>query len=121
MMSRVITLEIPDHVERDAEAVAALTNRMVEAVLADWLERFTSDLPIEALPDARVRELAEMQLPDDQQNELSELLAHNREGTLTPSQQQRLDVLMTLYRQGLIRKANALKVAVERGLCPPLK
>ncbi len=121
MMSRVITLEIPDHVEREAEAVATLTNRTVEAVLADWLERFTPDLPIEALPDARIQELAEMQLPADQQDELSELLAHNREGTLTSLQQQRLDVLMTLYRQGLIRKANALKIAVERGLRPPLR
>lgn len=32
----------------------------------------------------------------------------------------RLDELMHLYRRGLVRKAQALKVAVERGLRPPL-
>ena len=32
----------------------------------------------------------------------------------------RLDALMRSYRRGMVRKAQALKVAVERGLQPPL-
>jgi hypothetical protein len=44
----------------------------------------------------------------------------NREGVLPPRQQVRLDQLMQAYRHGLIRKAQALQVAVDRGLMPPL-
>jgi hypothetical protein len=31
-----------------------------------------------------------------------------------------LDSLMGIYRRGMVRKAQALKVAVDRGLQPPL-
>jgi hypothetical protein len=39
---------------------------------------------------------------------------------LTALNKPRLDVLMRSYRQGMVRKAQALKVAVDRGLQPPL-
>ena len=32
----------------------------------------------------------------------------------------RLDELMDIYRRGMVQKAQALKVAVDRGLQPPL-
>jgi hypothetical protein len=35
-------------------------------------------------------------------------------------QRQRLDELMQVYRHGWVRKAQALQVAVQRGLRPPL-
>jgi hypothetical protein len=52
----------------------------------------------------------------DQNEELSHLLARNREGQLDEVERQRLDELMQVYRAGLLRKAQALKVAVEKGL-----
>jgi hypothetical protein len=64
--------------------------------------------------------LARSQLPTDEQQELSNLLAGNREGALTARQHVRLDELMQLYRRGLVRKAQANQVAVDRGLLPPL-
>jgi hypothetical protein len=61
-----------------------------------------------------------MQMSDAEQAELSELLARQREGALSDDERGRLDALMRSYRQGMVRKAQALKVAVERGLQPPL-
>ena len=59
-------------------------------------------------------------MSNEAQAELANLLAHNREGTLNESGYQRLDELMQTYRRGMARKAHALKIAVERGLQPPL-
>jgi hypothetical protein len=47
---------------------------------------------------------------------LSCLLARNRDSQLDDTDRTRLDALMQLYRQGLVRKAHAWKVAVARDL-----
>ncbi|WP_238361052.1 hypothetical protein [Iningainema tapete] len=52
----------------------------------------------------------------EQQEVFSELLALNREGQLNDVEVRQLDELMQVYRSGLVSKARALKVAVERGL-----
>jgi hypothetical protein len=64
--------------------------------------------------------LCDMQMDDARQMELSDLLADNREGALDGAKHKRLDELMLVYRRGTVRKAQALKMAVERGLRPPL-
>ena len=103
-----------------ARALALRTHRTVEDVLLDWLDRAATELPIEELPDDQVLALRDMQMSDDQQEELSELLARSREGTLGDHDRGRLDELMGAYRRGMVKKARALKIAVERGLQPPL-
>jgi hypothetical protein len=113
-------LQIPEKIEREARAEALRSQRRIEDVLQEWLERYTDELPIDLLADERVLELSEMQLPDHQQDELSELLALNRENQLSHADRKRLDELMHLYGQGMVRKAEALKVAVQRGLRHPL-
>jgi hypothetical protein len=57
-----------------------------------------------------------MQMEPEQQEALSDLLDRNREGQLDNEETNQLDELMQVYRSGLVRKARALKVAVERGL-----
>lgn len=53
--------------------------------------------------------------------EWSDLLAGNREGQLNDAEFiKKLDELMQVYRHGLLRKARAFKVAVERGLKPAI-
>jgi hypothetical protein len=52
--------------------------------------------------------------------ELSDLLARNREGVLDGESQLRLDELMRVYEHGLLRKSQALREAVRRGLREPL-
>jgi hypothetical protein len=72
------------------------------------------------LTDEQVLALRDARFPADQQAELSDLLADQREEQLTPEGRARLDQLMGLYEQGLLTKARALQEAVARGLQPPL-
>lgn len=119
-MGETITLELPEKVIRSAREVAERTHRRLEDVLVDWIDHVVAELPVELLPDEEVLALSEMQMDSKQQEELSDLLARNREGMLDEQERMRLDELMQVYRRGLVRKAQALKVAVERGLRPPL-
>lgn len=113
-------LQLPNHLASTVRRVAEKTRRPVEEILVEWLDQVAADLPIESLDDEQVLALANLQFSGQQQAQLSALLAKNREEVLTELEQQRLDGLMQLYRRGLTRKAEALKVAVERGILPPL-
>ena len=120
-MSQQITIEVSEQVVRQATQVAAQTERSVEEVLASWLESAVSELPIEELSDEEVLALTELHLTNEQQAALDELLAQNREGTLDAEEQKQLDELMRLYERGLLRKSQALRVAVQRELIEPLQ
>ncbi len=119
-MGEVVTLELPDTVVQSARAIARQGGRSVEAVLLEWLDHAANDLPIESLPDDQVLALRDLRLSAEQQAALSDLLARQREGDLTGAERARLDELLALYRRGMVRKAQALKVAVDRDLQPPL-
>ena len=120
-MSAQITIQVSDQVARHAAHVAAQTKRRIEEVLADWLERVITKTPVEELSDAEVFALTELQLTAEQQTILSDLLVCNREGTLDAQGRHQLDTLMHIYERGLLRKAQALRVAVQRGLHAPLE
>jgi hypothetical protein len=96
--------------------VAAQTRRSVEDVLAAWLESVVVERPVEELSDDEVLALAELRLTDEQDARLSGLLERNLEGALDAAGQRELDEMMRLYEQGLLRKSQALKVAVRRCL-----
>lgn len=119
-MSDTVILELPHELAESARAIAERTNRRVEEVLLEWLDRAVADVPIPLLPDDNVLALCDPRMSDEQQEELSDLLSRQREGTLDSTGRAQLDTLMALYRSGMVRKAEALKVAVERGLRPPL-
>jgi hypothetical protein len=119
-MSVTVTLEVPEEVARRARALAAKTQRRFEDVLVEWLDRAGEEPPVESLPDEEVLALCDAQMEAGQQEELSDLLSRNREGSLRAEDRGRLDSLMRVYRGGLVRKARALKTAVERGLRPRL-
>jgi len=119
-MTQTVTLELPEELARNAKAVATHSQRRLEDVLIEWIDYAASELPVDHLSGEQILLLCELQLSADLQTELSKLLARNREGVLTKQAQIRLDEIMGFYRRGLIRKAQALKVAVERGLRAPL-
>ncbi|HEY1389707.1 MAG TPA: hypothetical protein VGF38_14285 [Ktedonobacterales bacterium] len=119
-MGQSVTLDLPPDLAQRAAAVAQRTHRRVEDVLLEWLGRAASDVPIESLSDDQVLALADREMGKSEQRELSALLARQREGTLDEAARLRLDELMTSYRRGMVEKARALKVAVERGLRPSL-
>src|SRR5215210_951465 len=114
-MSQQITIQVSAQVLRHAAQVAARTHRSVEDVLATWLEVVTTERPVEELPDEEV-----LRLTDEQESALSDLLERNREGELDADGRRRLDEMMRLYEHGLLRKSQAFKVAVQRGLREPL-
>ncbi len=119
-MSHVVTLDLPPGLAERAQAVAVQSHRRLEDVLLEWIDRAATDVPIDLLSDEQVLALRDRQMAEDQQRELSELLASQREGCLDDVMRRRLDHLMGIYRRGMTQKAQALKVAVDRGLQPPL-
>jgi len=120
-MSQQFTIEVSEQVVRQATQVAAQTERSLEEVLASWLEAVVTELPVEELSDEEVLALTELQLSHEQQATLDNLLEQNREGTLDTEKQKQLDELMHLYEHGLLRKSQALRVAVQRELIEPLQ
>lgn len=119
-MAEIVTLELPETLAQRAKEIAVLTNRRLEDVLVEWIDRASQELPVESLPDDWVLALCDMHMEPEQQEALSELLERNREGQLNNEEADQLDELMQVYRSGLVRKARSLKVAVERGLRPAL-
>lgn len=119
-MSHVVMIDLPDDLGQRARAIAAQTHRRVEDVLLEWLGRGAADIPMDQLPDDQVLALCDLKMSKEQQRELNELLARQREGLLERDERLRLDELLGIYRHGMVQKAHALKVAVERGLVPPL-
>ena len=115
-MSEIVTLELPEHVVRSAMAVAERTRRRVEEVLVDWIDQAAAEVPVDCHSDEEILGLCDGQRTDQDQEELSCLPAGNREGQLDDTDRTRLDALMQTYRRELVRKAQAWKVAVARGL-----
>ena len=79
-----------------------------------------SETDLTTLTDRQLLELRNLRMSDDQQLELSDLLAQNRENQLSVKDAARLEELMQIYWHGLVRTAEAMKIAVQRGLRPPL-
>lgn len=119
-MTERVTLELPEPLVERARAVATRTQRRVEEVLVEWLDHAAAEVPVVLLPDDQVLALRDLELDATAQAELSDLLARQREGQLEDAARARLDALLSAYRRGMVRKAEALKVAVDRGLQPPL-
>ena len=119
-MSTQLTIQVADHVMNRAVAVASYQRQSVEEVITHSLEAMPPELPIESLPDEEVLHLAAMKFTPEQQEQFSDLLDRNRENELDAAGRRELDQMMGLYEQGLLRKAEALKEAVMRGLMEPL-
>jgi hypothetical protein len=114
-----ITIDLPPEVVEQIRLEATRQGLEPGPFLAGFLhDRFTDtqEIAVDRLSDAQVLALCDRMMTDDDQAEMSQLLEQHREGLLTETAQQRLDALMQIYRTGMVRKAEAWKVAVERGL-----
>ena len=115
-MSRKVTLHLRDDLIARANEIAIDSERELEDVLADWIDRYTDDLPVETLSDNEVLRLCSYEMNFVQTHELQELLCRHREHTLDNGESARLDELLQIYRRAIIRKARAIQVAAARGL-----
>lgn len=120
-MSEQVTIQVSDHVIQQAAQIAARTRQSTEAVLSGLIESSIAELPVELLSDDEVLALSEMRMSEEQDVALSDLLARQREGQLDAEGRHHLSELMQIYEKGLLRKSQALRVAVERGLREPLR
>jgi hypothetical protein len=118
-MTQTVTLDLPTELVERAREVAQRTGRRFEDVLVGWMSG-TESPAVEELPDAELLALCDSQLPEAEQQKLSELLEQQREGLLGETERARLAELLRAYRTGLVRKAQALRAAVARGLRSPL-
>ena len=115
-----VVLTLPSAIVRSAKQIATRTQRPLETVLAEWLDRAAAELPVDALDDASLLLLCDLRLSSAEQAELDALLAANREGELDDAGKSRLDACMQAYDRQLLRKSQALREAVARGLRKPL-
>jgi hypothetical protein len=128
-MSTQVVVTLPDDVYRRVERLAHLASRDVADVVADTLalSLLPVGLPAEPvrvvteLPDEELLELVDLQMPPAQDQKFSRLLQKQQEGQLSDIERSELLSLMQLYQDGLLRKAQALREAVRRGLREPLE
>jgi hypothetical protein len=127
MATRVV-VTLPDDVYRRVEQLAQLTNRDVADLLADTitlslppLDIFTQSVQaVTSLSDEDVLALTELQMLPAQDRRLSALLQKQQAQALSDPERAELLALMQVYQEGLLRKAQALREAVRRGLRMPL-
>ena len=112
-MSEQVTLQLSDRIVHHATRIAAQEQRGIEEVLTEWLEWAVTERPVDTLPDEEVLALTESQLPAEQQETLSSLLARNQDDVLAAEERQQLDALIHLYEQGLLRKAQDCRSAFD--------
>jgi len=127
-MSTQITITLPDEVYHRVERLAQLTSRNIADVVTDAIKLSIPAVSLQneliesvsALSDEQVMALTQLQMEPEQDQRLSDLLDHQQEGIITETEQIELSNLMQIYQEGLLRKATALKEAVQRGLREPL-
>ncbi|MFW5696462.1 MAG: hypothetical protein ACOCXR_01610 [Phototrophicaceae bacterium] len=115
-MARWVTLQVDEATLRQAERIANRYGREVEAVLAEWMADYADNLPLEQLSNDEVLGWCNYRINPMYEYELRHLLHRHRECGLTSEESARLDVLLRVYRRGVVRKARALEVASARGL-----
>jgi hypothetical protein len=112
-----VTVEVDEAAYERARVLAKYTGKSIEQVLANSMNRYGHEPSIEQLRDEEVLKIADSKLSQQQQEELDMLLTLGNAGKLESQQKAQLDELLEVYRLGQVRKALAMKEAVERGLC----
>ena len=116
-MAEQVRLDLPDRLAKQVHEVATLTQRKLEDVLLEWLDRGSTEEPaIVTLSDAQILNLCDLKISESEQTQMSLLLGKQRESELQSGELEKLDGLLQVYRRGMVRKAEAWKVAVDRGL-----
>jgi hypothetical protein len=77
--------------------------------------------PVTELTDDQVLTQAGLQMTPGQDRQLSTLLHRQQTGELSDMERSEMLALMQVYAEGLLRKAQALREAVRRGLREPLE
>lgn len=132
-MNKPITLNLPEDVYNRASGLAQLIGRDLTEVLIEAISlSLSSTSPInesdhhqaeslKSLSDSEVIAMSELQMESEQDLRLSQLLSKQQADTLSEAERPELWTLMQIYQTLLLKKAVALREAVERGLREPLE
>ncbi len=117
-MAKKVTLHLKPEIVARALELAEQSGRHIEEVLADWLNQYADNLPVETLSDAEVLLLCDFEMDPTAQLEMRDLLYCHRERPLSETENVRLEELLQMYRRGIVRRTKATEVAIARGLRP---
>lgn len=130
-MAQTVQLELPDSLIRSAEKIARATQKSVESILADSIQKTLPPLddvsPDEAdylaelsqFDDDRLWREGEQTLPLDIQAEFEQLLHKQAASRLVNGENQRLQELMDLHGTIMVRKSHAWLLLARRGYQVP--
>ena len=116
VMKKRVTLNLSDDILSRALEIAARSERNVETVLEEWIDRYADEIPVETLSDNEIVALCNQEMNIVQKYELRDLLYSHRARKLSDEESARMDSLLQIYRRNIIRKARAVEVATARGL-----
>src|SRR5437773_925134 len=126
-MGAQITVTLPEDVLQRAELLAQRMGRPLDELLTETIAISLKPLGTAAnqLADAgawsesEVLAATQTAMPPAEDERLSILLDRQQAGTLTTPERTELSALLNLYQNLLLRKAQGLREAVERGLREP--
>ena len=126
-MSTQLTLDLPENLVARARTIAQRAGQSVNDLLAESIE--LSLKPWGTVPendivqcaDEDVLKACDLELSAEDDCRLTGLLHRQQAAALSASEQAELASLMQVYQEGLVRKAEALREAVRRGLREPVQ
>jgi hypothetical protein len=133
MSTQTVTLELSESLYRSAIQVAQATKRPLTDILQEGIKHILPPLDdvsqaeavelaqLSTLTDAELWHVSAVLLPATEQNELQDLLDHQREGHLLPVDQVRLQTLLDEYGRLLVQKAHAWLLLARRGYRVPIQ
>ena len=117
-----VTLNLPENIYRNFTELAEKKHRRVEEVIADKLQNdFSADSvgfeeTVAAWSDEDVLALANLKLPKEQANRMSELSDLQQRGLMNNVEKSELEMYLEIYNNANLRKAHGIAEAVRRGL-----
>lgn len=118
-MNQEVTLKISDRIIQQAMLAASKKKHRVEEVLLDWLEDVFEEKFTDKMSDDEILALTKIKISPEDQERLSELLFKSREIGLDEDEQRELDLMIEISERNMLKKSEALRIAVERGLIEP--
>lgn len=117
-----VTLNLPENIYQNFTRLAEKKHRRVEEVITDKLQ---DDFSFEQVDfaetvadwsDEDILALANLKLPKEQANRMSELSDIQQRGLINNVEKSELDMYLEIYNNANLRKAHGIVEAVKRGL-----
>lgn len=122
LVNMEVTLNLPENIYRNFTRIAEKKHRPIEEVITDKLQdNFSFEMSdfedkVAKWSDEDVLALANLKLPKEQANRMSELSNLRQLGTITVVEENEFQMYLEIYNNATIRKAYGISEAVKRKL-----